>query len=136
MSMNNGRWVLSLPLLTLLGCATPYQAWDGVKGYQEEPVADDAFRITFAAEKFTGWERLDGYLHRRCQELLGSDVENVSVSDITHEFSYQVVEVETTAGAPMLRGADSEVFMPAPVGHHDTLFKLKQASGHCSLVKG
>ncbi len=89
--------------------------------------------MSFTAEKFTSWERLDGYLLRRCQELTGLDAGSVAVDKVEHTYAYTVAQSDTAVGAPVRLGKGSVDSVAAPVAsQHDVLFKLKQARGICT----
>ena len=68
--------------LLMAGCASSYYPWNGAKGYQDQPLGDQTYAVSYHAEKGTDWAVLDGYLRRRCETLLGQQA--VSVTDITH----------------------------------------------------
>ncbi len=132
--LSAGITAMSAVLLT--GCASKYHAWDGVKGYQDETLESGKVKVSFTAEKFTGWERMDDYLQRRCTELTQSASQNVIVEQVEHTYAYAVAQSELSVGAPVRLGRgsiDTGVVAPT-VSHNDVLFKLKQASGICSAA--
>ncbi|MQX54845.1 hypothetical protein [Alcanivorax sediminis] len=120
----------------LTGCASKYHAWDGVKGYQDETLESGRVKVSYTAEKFTGWDRLDGYLNRRCMELAQSTTQHVVVEKVEHTYTYAVAQSEVSVGAPVRVGGGSmDTGIVAPTAsHHDVLFKWKLASGICSAA--
>ena len=128
--------VFSLVLIGLLaGCASKYHPWNGIKGYQHEQSESGLFQVSYTAEKFTGWDRIDGYLQRRCQELTGLDADSVAVEGIEHAYTHSLAQSETSVGTTVRQGSGSADSVAAPVStHHDVLYKLKQARGTCTAV--
>jgi len=129
-TVNSGAALLSL---LLSGCISTYHAWDGTKGYQEEQLDERQFKVSYAADQSTRWSWLDGYLERRCQELAGPQVSQVT--DIKHDTQTVTAMSSVRVGAPMLpvdrdHGA---VVMPATLAPHEVVFNLKKAEGHCSF---
>lgn len=62
--------VLALFSLTLIGCATEYQArgWMG-DGYSEARIDSNTYRVEYECNEFTSEMVCDSYLFRRCAEL-------------------------------------------------------------------
>lgn len=120
------------PLL-VSGCISTYHAWDGTKGYQQERLDERLYRVSYVAEQATRWSWLDDYLARRCQELAGSEV--AQVTDINHETSTVTAMSSVAVGAPVIAGGKDfgGVMMPATSVPHEVVFKLKKAEGHCSF---
>lgn len=128
--VNVGTALLSL---SLAGCISTYHAWDGTKGYQEERLDERQYKVSYAAEQATRWSWLDEYLERRCQELAGSEV--AQLTDIKHDTQMVMAMSSVPVGAPMLpvdrdHGA---VIMPATSAPHEVVFNLKKAEGRCSF---
>ncbi len=125
----NGKWAgLVLPLL-LSGCISTYHAWDGVKGYQEAPMDDGGYMVSYVADQATRWTVLDGYLARRCQQLISG--QTVAVKDIRHEIDSITVMSSAAIGAPVISG--DQVTMPVASAPHEVVFNLKKAAGRCVI---
>lgn len=56
-------------LLFVVSCATSYQPKGFSGGYHEEQVGADLYEVTFSGNAYTGRERVQRYLKRRCAEL-------------------------------------------------------------------
>lgn len=117
---------LSLPLS---GCISSYHAWDGVKGYQEDALSESEYRVSYVAEQATRWTMLDGYLARRCRELLGQ--EQVRLEGVQHDVHSITVMSSATIGSPVISG--DQVTMPVTSAPHEVVFNLRKAEGHCSI---
>lgn len=60
---------LLLGLLLLVSCATPYQKSGFSGGYSEEMVGKNMYEVTFRGNGYTGRDKVQRYLKRRCAEL-------------------------------------------------------------------
>ncbi|WP_290493379.1 hypothetical protein [Alcanivorax sp.] len=118
--------------LLMAGCASSYYPWNGAKGYQDQPLGDQTYAVSYHAEKGTDWAVLDGYLRRRCETLLGQQA--VSVTDITHRIHGNVAQSDMATSAPVRTGGDAMGgnFSSPGLSQHGVLFKLRVAEGVCS----
>ena len=115
----------------LTGCISPYHAWNGVKGYQEEQLDKQAYRVSYVADQATRWSRVDAYLARRCKALLGSP--SAQLADVHHAVHAVTVMSSAAIGAPVVSG--DQVTMPSASAPHEVVFRLKRAEAHCSTVE-
>ena len=132
MSLSRGGAGWLVVTLLVSGCASSYHPWDGAKGYQDQPLADQTYAISYSAEKGTAWAVLDGYLQQRCETLLGQQA--VSVTDITHRIHGNVAQSDmaTSARARIGGGEMGGNFSSPGLSQHGVLFKLRVAEGVCS----
>jgi hypothetical protein len=56
-------------LLIMASCATPYQKHGFTGGFSEELVAKNTYEVTFNGNGYTGRQRVERFLKRRCAEL-------------------------------------------------------------------
>ena len=68
--MNKYIWVTAIIfILTLSGCATPYQPDGYGGGYSEMALAKDMYQVNFSGNGYTSENTVESMLLRRCAEL-------------------------------------------------------------------
>jgi len=56
-------------ILTVSGCATPYQAKGLTGGFTETRLSEDAYQVQFEGNGYTSQEKASRFILRRCAEL-------------------------------------------------------------------
>lgn len=82
--------VLASSFMVLMGCATPvpYQPMDGGRGYSEQALEADRYRITFSGNSATPRETVENYvLYRAAEVTVKHGYDHFVVVDKNTEYS-------------------------------------------------
>jgi hypothetical protein len=91
-------------LLSILsGCATPYQSQSLTGGYSETQIAPDVYRVQFAGNAYTSWERSQDFAMLRAADLTVNSGFNYFA--ILDETAYSSVSSITTPGQSNTSGS-------------------------------
>lgn len=133
--MKGRVWGLVASGILLAGCASKYQAWDGVRGYRESPAAQ-GYVVQVVGDKFVRWSILEAQLVRRCTELSHAAAwPRAMVGPMRREWNTDlqddVLGVNRYQGVPAGTDgfAQSTLTLTLPAS---TLVKMKQATADCT----
>lgn len=107
----NRHYIVALLLITLIGCATPYQKESGLNpttgGYSDEKISENEYFITFRGNPKTTFEQVESMWNRRAMELCPngyeSDYQRSQSPDHQSVYASGVV-IENTYMFPTIEG--------------------------------
>jgi hypothetical protein len=103
-------------LVSLAGCATPYQRENLVGGYSDFHMAEKTYRVRFRANNYTSRDKVEAFLLYRCAELtdqLGYDhfiviaPDTLDISDLFARAGFFAHNYYATALIRVLRHPDN-----------------------------
>lgn len=67
--MKVNRYILVPIILTLLGCATPYQPKGVTGGYEDKKVSENQYELAYQVNALTQKSMVETFWHKRASEL-------------------------------------------------------------------